>query len=230
MFHVNSSWHARAYTWEKATEEDLAPRGRLQAALRLLTASELRTKQAEKKYGSCKEDASIAAEGGNPVVTSHVKALATATKTTLMIWRRGSDNKWTLYEIKPPNSNKVVWLSLEAKHYKWLRPKPDCDLQLKTMQASALTVPNMADALAGSGGSTRSKSSRGSMDLLGLSPRKATASRAGTASLLGLKSARDSRNNDNGNDDDEERRSASFPSCQAWAITSHAPSPNAGQN
>ena len=105
--------------------DDTKAGGRLQAALRLLTAAEIR--KHGQRYGADK-DAGLAdrvATAGTPATTASMRALCEAARTEVCIWK-WTDDKWTLFV--PPKASKApyskrIWLTLKDQHYQWLRPK-----------------------------------------------------------------------------------------------------------
>ena len=107
-------------------EHERAPGGNLQAALRLLTAGELRKNRA--KYGVRPADAEAfeqqVGQSGNPITSPAMRALSEATKTQIMIWA-WEINRWSLYMPAPATAKKCkqrVWVVLRDQHYELLRP------------------------------------------------------------------------------------------------------------
>ena len=130
---------AKASAWiagKPATEEQLAPGGPLQAKLRVIAADELKAKPLT--YAHPGDNTAHVGGAGTPANTIALSALATAAKTEFRIWAL-SGGQWTLHIIQPSGASKrpktdgkgkaafarhkIVWLRLEDKHYKWLKPR-----------------------------------------------------------------------------------------------------------
>ena len=115
-----------------ASAAELAPRGRLQAQLRLLAARELQ-EHPEQYFltDAAAKDACVmrTKTAGQHAESRSLHALAEATNCEFRIW--AFDDKlhpWQLYVITPRRARagrQVVWLQLRSRHYTLLRPRPE---------------------------------------------------------------------------------------------------------
>jgi hypothetical protein len=163
----------------KAKEEDLAPRGRLQARLRCEAAKELTKHPGDYPIGrSIPEYAKVVGTAGTWADSPALVALCQACKLELRIYCfEKTLQRWQLYLVRgprhaaDPKGLRTIWLRLADEHYQWLQPLAGAGTVLDEEVARALrrTVGDVSDPLRGAGKSDcGSQGSATSRAMLGL--------------------------------------------------------------
>ena len=174
--------HSLKASAQKVTDADFAPRGRLQASLRLLASGELRARPM--KYG-IEADSKLpeqVATAGCWADSTSLSALAHGAGLDLRIWAE-AQGKWTLWHVKGKGGKlKVVWLSLRSQHYKWLKPETSLTPALckKYMQEAVAIPPGGTLGLWGAGISP----DLAALDLMGLASRSSSPATSSMATSI----------------------------------------------
>ena len=179
------------------TEKDFEPKGRLQAALRLIAQKEA----SRGKFKATTEIAEKVGTAGTAADSMAVRLTAEGTTTDMYVWcKLRGETTWTLYgrEKNAKPKKKELWLKLEDQHYEHLSVKEGADSTEEYKATLAAwrekAYPNPTTGLRGKG---MRGADEDSLSLLGLQSEASSSSKGvmisrwqgSVKSMLGLASS-----------------------------------------